>query len=226
MTELLKKEEEFSWNPERQSAFEELKLTLSWAPIVSSPDWTKDFHVTLNASGWCLEAILWQYDESSRERPVYYASRQMSPTEKKYTTTECEALAIIYACKKFWHYLLGYRIVFHMDHDSLKYLVNKSGLSDRIARWILLLQEFNYEVMVKPGKANANADYLSRQRGTVALEDIQAEFPDEFQEEPDRKEDQVVHINGEDESEFSDIIAYMVDRIYPIGVSREEKSVF
>ena len=150
----------------------------------------------------------------------------MSPAEKKYTTTERKALAVIYACKKFRHYLLGYRIVFHTDHDSLKYLVNKPDLSNRIARWILLLQEFNYEVMVKPGKANANADYLSRQRGTEVLEDIQVEFPDEFQNEPDRKEDQVLHITGEDESEFSDIIAYLVDRIYPTGLNQEEKNVF
>ena len=163
LTELLKKEEEFSWNPERQSAFEELKLTLSRAPILSPPNWAKEFHVTLDASWWCLRAILWHYDDSNRKSPVYYASRQMSPAEKKYTTTEREALAVIYACKKFRHYLLGYRIVFHTNHDSLKYLVNKPDLSGRIARWILLLQEFNYEVMVKPGKANANADYLSRQ---------------------------------------------------------------
>ena len=226
LTELLKKEEEFSWNPERQLAFEELKLTLSRAPILSPPDWAKEFHVTLDASGWCLGAIFWQHDDSNRESPVYYASRQMSPTEKKYTTTEREALAVIYACKKFQHYLLGYWIVFHTDHDSLKYLVNKSDLSGRIARWILLLQEFNYKVIVKPGKANANADYLSRQRRTEALEDIQAEFPDEFKDEPDRKEDQVLHITGEEESEYSDIIAYLVDRIYPTGLSREEKNVF
>ena len=222
LTELLKKEEEFNWNPDRQSAFEELKLTLSRAPILSSPDWTKDFHVTLDASGWCLGAILWQFVDSNRKSPVYYACRQMSPTEKKYTTTEREALAVIYACKKFWHYLLGYQIVFHTDHDSLKYLVNKLDLSGRIARWILSLQEFNYKVVVKPGKANANA----RQRGTEALEDIQAEFPNEFQEELDQKKNQVLHINGEDEFEFSDIISYLVDRIYPIGLSKEEKSMF
>ena len=137
---------------------------------------------------------MWKYDDSNRESPVYYASRQMSLAERKYTTTEREALAVIYACKKFRHYLLGYRIIFHTDHDSLKYLVNKPDLSGWIARWILLLQEFNYEVIVKPGKANANADYLSRQRGTKALEDIQAEFPDEFRDEPDRKEDHVLHI--------------------------------
>ena len=80
--------------------------------------------------------------------------------------------------------------------------------------------------MVKAGKANANADYLSQQRGTEAVEDIQAEFPDEFQEEPDRKEDQVLHISGDNGSEFSEIISYLVDRTYPTGLSREEKSVF
>ena len=89
----------------------------------------------------------------------------MSLAEKKYTTTEREVLAVVYACKKFQHYLLGYWIVFYMDHDSLKYLVNKPDLSWMIARWILLLQEFNYEVVVKLGKANSNVDFLSRQRG-------------------------------------------------------------
>ena len=63
----------------------------------------------------------------------------MSPVEKKYTTTEREAVAVVYICKKFRHYLLGYQIVFHTDHDSLKYLINKPDLSRRIARWILLL---------------------------------------------------------------------------------------
>ena len=67
LTELLKKEEDFRWNPERQTAFKELKLSLSQAPILSPPDWTKEFHVTLNASGWCLGAILWQLDDSAEK---------------------------------------------------------------------------------------------------------------------------------------------------------------
>ena len=58
LIELLKKEEEFNWNPERQSAFEELKLTLAKAPILSPPNWIRDFHVTMDASSWCLGAIL------------------------------------------------------------------------------------------------------------------------------------------------------------------------
>jgi hypothetical protein len=55
-----------------------------------------------------------------------------------------------------------------MDHDALKHLVNKPNLSGRIARWIILLQEFNYEVRVKPGKANSL--------------DVDMEFPDKFPE--------------------------------------------
>lgn len=71
-------------------------------------------------------------------------------------------------------------MIFHHDHDSLKYLANKPDLSGLIARWILLLQEFIYEVVVKSGKANANADYLSQMRGQPVVEDISFLFSGEF----------------------------------------------
>ena len=221
LTELLKQETEFIWTERRQKAFEDLKRALTTAPILSPPDWEKEFHVTLDASGWCLGAILWQYQEDRREGPIYYASRQMSPAERNYTTTEREALAVVYACRKFRHYLLGYRVVFHTDHNSLKYLVNKPDLSGRIARWILLLQEFNYEVMVKPGKANANADYLSRQRGLEAASSIETPFPDEFPDEV-----LVFHLSEGELSAYEDIIKYLTEKVYPDGLTREEKMIF
>ena len=58
LTELLKNEEEFIWTERRQHAFEDLKKTLVKAPVLSPPDWSKEFHVTIDASGWCLGAIL------------------------------------------------------------------------------------------------------------------------------------------------------------------------
>ena len=239
LTELLRKEAEYLWTDIRQEAFEELKRRLVTAPILSPPDWTKEFHVTLDASGWCLGAILWQADDENREKPIYYASRQMSPAERNYTTTEREALAVIYACKKFRHYLLGYQVIFHTDHDSLKYLVNKPDLSGRLARWILLLQEFNYRVVVKPGKTNSNADFLSRQRGPEVLQDLPAEFPDEFPSEfPKRsgleqpfikalstQEGEAVFQVKED-SDFQTIIEYLRTGNYPTNLNREEKIVF
>jgi hypothetical protein len=147
----------------------------------------------------------------------------MSPAERNYTTTEREALAVVYSCKKFRHYLLGYKVIFHTDHDSLKYLVNKPDLSGRIARWILLLQEFNYEVVIKYGKANSNADYLSRQRGEESVADISVEFPDEFL---DLSDVAVFHLNNEVDSKFQDIINYLVRSEFPDHFTREEEEVF
>ena len=152
----------------------------------------------------------------------------MSPTKKKYTTTEREALAVVYTCKKFQHYLLKYRIVFHTDHDLLKYLVNKPDLLGRIARWILLFQEFNNEIVVKPGKANSNADFLSRQRGQEAVEDISTDFPDEFLETrtQDPEEVAVFYINGRGKSEFQEVIDYLTEWKYLEEFIQEEKIVF
>ena len=235
LTELLKKDAEFIWTGKRQQAFEDLKTQLSVSPILSVPNWTKEFHVTIDASSWCLGAILWQYDPDKRENPVYYASRQMSVAERNYTTTEREALAVVYSCKKFRHYLLGYKVIFHTDHDSLKYLVNKPDLSGRIARWILLLQEFSYEVVVKPGKANVNADYLSRQRGQQSVADVSAEFPDEFTdfsqnpvatEIPDSPWAEVFYLGHESVSEYQDVIDYLMKSRYPDRMSHEEKEIF
>ena len=59
LTKLLKKDVEFSWSQKRQRAFEELKLTLANALILSPLDWAKEFYVTLDASDWYLGAILW-----------------------------------------------------------------------------------------------------------------------------------------------------------------------
>ena len=140
----------------------------------------------------------------------------MSLAKKKYTTTKREALAMVYACKKFRHYLLGHPIIFHTDYDSLKYLVNKLDLSRRIVRWILLLQQFNYEIVVKPRKANSNADFLSRQRSQEAINDISMDFLDEFSEigTQDPKEVAIFHINGGGESEFQEIIDYLIEQIH------------
>jgi hypothetical protein len=104
----------------------------------------------------------------------------MSLAECKYSVTKQEALGVIYACKKYRHYTLGYKTIFHTNHNALKHLFNKPDLLGRIARWIILLQEFNYKVRVKPGKANSNADYFSWMRGEPAETDVDMEFPDEF----------------------------------------------
>jgi hypothetical protein len=82
--------------------------------------------------------------------------------EQNYNTTEREGLAMVYALQKFKHYLLGKHFKMFTDHSTLKYLVNKPALGGRIFRWLLLFEEFDFEVIVKPGKLNTRPDHPSR----------------------------------------------------------------
>jgi hypothetical protein len=86
-----------------------------------------------------LGAMLNQNPNKTIDKPIYYASRLMNNAKKNYTTTEKEALTMIYVVKKFKHYLLGNNFIFFMDHQALLYLVNKPIVIGRIARWLLLL---------------------------------------------------------------------------------------
>jgi hypothetical protein len=101
------------------------------------------------------------WDENT-DHPIYFASNKLLQVERNYTTTKREGLAIIYALQKFRHYLLGSHFKFFTDHSALKYLVNKSVLQGRICRWLLLFQEFSFEVIIKAGRCNVGLNHLSR----------------------------------------------------------------
>ncbi|OAE22840.1 hypothetical protein AXG93_2100s1000 [Marchantia polymorpha subsp. ruderalis] len=162
LTKLLKKEEPYVWGKEQQLAFETLKAKLTTAPVLRSPDWNRPFHVYVDTSAFAIGVVLSQKDDNKKDYPIYFASHQLSVAERKYTTTEREALGMVYSCKKFRHYLICYEFVFHVDHYALQHLVKKADLSGRIARWVLLLQEFTYTVQTRKGVHHENADYLSR----------------------------------------------------------------
>ena len=70
------------------------------------------------------------------------------------------------------------KVIFFVDYMALRYLVNKPDLSGRLARWILLLTEFDYTVQYKPRKMHLQADHLSRLSEEVGTEEIDDEFPD------------------------------------------------
>jgi hypothetical protein len=166
------------WTDECTVAFEKLKRRLSKAPVLIAPNWDKPFEVYVDASNFAIGSVLSQKDTKGHDRPICFASLQLSAAEKNYSITEREGLGMVYSVQKYRHYLLGYKFTFHVDHDALKYMINKPQLSGRIACWVLLLQEFNFVVNVRPGKRHANADFLSRISEKVNPESINDSFPD------------------------------------------------
>lgn len=67
---------------------------------------------------------------------------------------------MVYALQKFRHYLLGGNFKMFTDHSAMKYLVNKLVLGEKICRLLLLFQEYDYEVIVKPGRLNVGLNHL------------------------------------------------------------------
>ena len=82
--------------------------------------------------------------------------------DRNYSTTKREALVMIYSINKFRHYLLGHKFTFHVNDSALLYLVSKQELIGKLAQWTLLLQEFKFDIIHRPGVQHAVADYLSR----------------------------------------------------------------
>ena len=85
---------------------------------------------------------------------------KLNKDKHNYSTTKRKALGMVFALQKYRHYLLANPFMFYIDHQELKYLVNKPLHHGRICHWLLLFQEF--EVIVQLGKANIRPNHLSR----------------------------------------------------------------
>ena len=91
------------WGPDQEEAFGSIKEEL-----VKPAD----------ASSYGLGAVLLQ-QAGEDWKPVAHASRSMTPTERRYTQTEKEALVITWACGKFSDYVLGQKFMIKSDHKPL-----------------------------------------------------------------------------------------------------------
>jgi hypothetical protein len=179
MTNLLEKDSSFIFNEECVEAFELIKKKLITAPVIAAPDWSLPFEIMCDASDLAVGAVLCQKHERVLH-VIYYASKVLNEAQRNYTTTEKEFLSVVSAFDKFRHYILGSRIIIHTDHAAIKHLIAKQDSKPRLMRWVLLLQEFDFEIKDRRGKDNGVADHLSRlEGGTLDLEPIQEEFPDE-----------------------------------------------
>ena len=171
---------EFNWTEQCEQSFNKLKECLTSAPILKSPDWNVIFHVHIDASNYALGAILAKPGEKYMDFPISYASKQLNSAEQNYTTTEQEGLGMIYAVKKFRHYLLANKFVFFTDHQALLYLVNKPCSTGRIVRWFIILLEFDFTVVVKKGTTHQRADHLSRLMNGDAPVGVEDDLPDAY----------------------------------------------
>lgn len=162
--ELTRKGVDFVWGEHQEKAFRELKRLITSADTLAYFDVKAKTRIVADASPVGLGAVLTQYQDSEW-RVIAYASRSLTDVESRYSQTEKEALALVWACERFNLYVFGHEFELETDHKPLEQIYSpKSKTSARIERWILRLQSYNFKVIYRPGKTNI-ADALSRLNG-------------------------------------------------------------
>ena len=159
------------WTTEQITAFETLKASLSDEVTLKYPDYSKPFFLTTDASQTAIGGVLQQRDDNGDLRPITFFSRVLNSAERNYSVVEREALAIVWGLQTNRCLILGYEINIHTDHRPLVWILEKSHPNSRIARWQILVSEYNITTKYIPGKENVVADFLSRVRMNMIEED-------------------------------------------------------
>jgi hypothetical protein len=162
LTRLLRKDTRWQWTAVEQGAFDQTRELFLDTVLLKFPDFSKTFYLQTDGSGVALGVELYQLLDDGEHGVIGFASRILRGPELLYTVTEKELLAIIFGLQKYRTILLGHRLVIRTDHYALKFLKQCRLLNDRLTRWSLLLNEFDYDVEHIPGKQNVVADTLSR----------------------------------------------------------------
>jgi len=130
-------------------------------PILDYPKQTDHFTLTTDASDVELRAVL----STSRHTVIEFASRALTATERNFTTSEKECLAIVWVTRKFRHYLVSTCFTFETDHKPLEWLESHKqshARSQCLERCSLELRAYDFRIAYCPGKDNQCTDSLSR----------------------------------------------------------------
>ena len=157
---LTRKDAVFHWSADCQATFDRLKTLLTTSPITVFPDFSQAFRLYTDASTAGLGAILAQVRDG-KERIICYASRSFNQAEKAYPATKLECLAIVWAVAKFRPYLMAMPFEVFTDHYALQWLKTMRTGSALLYRWSAALEEYDFTVKHRPGKAQTHVDGLS-----------------------------------------------------------------
>ena len=164
LTNLLQKKVNFSWTKDCDESFKKIKCVLMNTPVLSAPNFDKQFKLTVDASDIGIGAALFQESDDGVDRVVCYFSKKLTKSQKNYSTIEKECLALLLALQHFDVYLniTLHPILVYTDHNPLTFLCKMSNKNQRLTRWSLLLQEYDIIIYHIKGKDNVIADALSR----------------------------------------------------------------
>ena len=164
--ELLRKDEIFEMTPHRIKCFKESQEFLTEFGILELFDPSKPIIVAADASPYGVGAVL-SHLVDGIEKPVLFVSSTLSPAEKNYSQLHKEALAIVFALKRFHKYIYGHTFTLCSDCQALKEIFHphkstSSVAASRLQRWAVILSMYSYNWEYRPASKMVTADAMSR----------------------------------------------------------------
>jgi hypothetical protein len=147
---MLKKGADFKWTAEAKKSFEEIKKALTQAPVLISPDFTKEFLIFTFASEDTIAGVLLQKGSQGTEQPISFFSKTLANAELKYNILEKQAYALVKAIKDFRIYVLHSHIVAYVPNAVIKDILTQADPDGKRGKWIAKLLE--YDIEIKPTK--------------------------------------------------------------------------
>ncbi|GAU51875.1 hypothetical protein TSUD_416600 [Trifolium subterraneum] len=177
---LLRKNQGIVWTEDCQKAFDSIKEYLMEPPILIPPVEGRPLIMYLTVLEGSMGCVLGQQDETGRkEHAIYYLSKKFTDCESRYSMLERTCCALAWAAKRLRHYLINHTTWLISKMDPIKYIFEKAALTGRIARWQMLLSEYDIEYRTQKAiKGSILADHLAHQP-VEDYQPIKFDFPDE-----------------------------------------------
>ena len=177
---MLRKHNSGEWDEECQVAFDKVKEYLTSPPVLVPPVQGRPLILYLTVHEKSMGCVLGQHDETRRkEQAIYYLSKKFTDCESRYSPLEKMCCALAWAAQRLRQYMLYHTTWLIAKLDLIKFIFEKPSLSGRIARWQVLLSEFDIlYVSQKAIKRSAIADFVA-ERANEEYEPMSFEFPDE-----------------------------------------------
>jgi len=163
--DLTHSDQAWNWGTKEQEAFEHLKMAVTTASILASPQDLEPFRIEADSSDFASRAILsQQLPREEKWHPVAFYSKSLSLVERSYEIHDKEMLAIIRVLEEWRHFLKGARhpVEIWTDHKNLEYFMTAKKLNRYQAQWSLYLAHFDFKLVHRPGRSMGKPDALSR----------------------------------------------------------------
>ncbi len=158
------------WSREADASFEELKAAVNDCQKLFYVDDYSPIHLYTDASNYGIGACLFQKRED-KDILIALMSRSLTDTQRRWSTIEREAFAIVEAFKKFAYLLRDVKFTLHTDHKNLVYIRDEG--SSKVVGWKLDVQEYDFDIQYIKGEENSIADGMSRNTAAKVCDEVE-----------------------------------------------------